>query len=155
MQRFLNCLPVVYKEKIEFDNPKNMDKVVRKARLCYQQSKGKAEHGKSWLNKGEIKGKKQKPAYLRNFCRDHQRKSFNKPKESQTSESQIGSKQLDEGNKKEGTIRMREPLKCWDCGEPHLLRDCPHQNIQMITRDREATTVNDIARNIPTISAAL
>ena len=50
---------------------------------------------------------------------------------------------------------MREPLKLCGCGEPHLLRDCPHQNIQMIMRDREATTINDIARNIPTISAAL
>jgi len=51
----------MYKEKIEFDNPKTMDKVVRKARLCYQQFKGKSEHGKSWVNKGEFKGKKQKP----------------------------------------------------------------------------------------------
>ena len=50
---------------------------------------------------------------------------------------------------------MREHLKCWGCEEPHLLRDCPRQNIQMIMRDREATIVNDIARNIPTISAAL
>ena len=50
---------------------------------------------------------------------------------------------------------MREPLKCWGYGEPHLLRDCPHRNIHMLMRDREATTVNDIARNIPTISAAL
>ena len=50
---------------------------------------------------------------------------------------------------------MKEPLKCWGCGEPHILRDCPHRNIHMISREREATTVNDIARNIPTISAAL
>lgn len=50
---------------------------------------------------------------------------------------------------------MKEPLKCWGCGEPHILRVCPHQNIHMLTRDREVTTVNDIARNIPTISAAL
>ena len=50
---------------------------------------------------------------------------------------------------------MKEPLKCWGCGEPHLLRDYPHRNVHMLMRDREATTVNDIARNIPTISAAL
>ena len=50
---------------------------------------------------------------------------------------------------------MKEPLKCWGCGEPHILRDCPHRNIHMIRREREATTVNDIARNIPTISATL
>ena len=58
VQSFLNCLPVVYKEKIEFDNPKTMDEAVRKARLCYQQFKGKGGHGKSWVNKGEFKGKK-------------------------------------------------------------------------------------------------
>ena len=47
VQRFLNCLPTMYKQKIEFDNPKTMDEAVRKARLCYQQFKGKAEQGKS------------------------------------------------------------------------------------------------------------
>ena len=80
LQKFLNCLPTVYKEKIEFDNPNTMDEAVRKAILCYQQFKGKAEQGKSWMNKGEFKGKRPKPAYLRNFGRDHQRKKFSKPK---------------------------------------------------------------------------
>ena len=72
----------MYKEKIEFDNPKTMDEAVRKDRLCYQYFKGKNEHGKSWVNKREFKGKKQKLAYLKNFGRDHQWKKFNKPKES-------------------------------------------------------------------------
>ena len=94
----------MYKEKIEFDNPNTMDEAVRKARLCYQQFKGKAEQGKSWLNKGEFKGKRPKPAYLRNFGRDHQRKKFNKPKESQTAQSQVASKQVEGNNKKEGTV---------------------------------------------------
>ena len=70
-------------------------------------------------------------------------------------QSQVASKQMDGDNKKEGTVKMKEPLKCWGCGEPHLLRDCPHRNIHMIMRDREATTVNEIARSIATISAAL
>ena len=103
-----------------------MDEVVRKARLCYQHFKGKSEHGKSWINKGEFKGNKQKPAYLKNFGRDHQRKKFNKTKESQTAQSQVGSKQIDGDNNKEGAVKMWEPVKCWGCGEPHLLRDCPH-----------------------------
>lgn len=33
---FLNHLPEPYEERIEFENPKSMDEVVRKARLCYQ-----------------------------------------------------------------------------------------------------------------------
>ena len=43
VQRFLNCFPAVYKEKIEFDHPKTMDEAMRKDRLCYQQFKGKHE----------------------------------------------------------------------------------------------------------------
>jgi len=40
------------RERIEFDNPKTMDEVIRKARLCYQQSKQKGEgFGKRWADK--------------------------------------------------------------------------------------------------------
>jgi hypothetical protein len=51
----------------------------------------------------------------------------------------------------------REPLKCWGCGEEHLLRDCPHrqQNSWRIYNIQEATTVNDVARSVPQIYVAL
>ena len=62
---------------------------------------------------------------------------------------------MNENNKREGTFKMKEPLKCWGCGEPHLLRDCPQSNIQIVQLLTEETTVNDIARNISKISAAL
>jgi hypothetical protein len=26
----------------------------------------------------------------------------------------------------------REPMKCWGCGEEHLLRDCPHRQKKII-----------------------
>jgi len=40
------------RERIEFDNPKTMDEVIRKARICYQQSKQKGEvPGKRWTDK--------------------------------------------------------------------------------------------------------
>ena len=116
-----------------------MDEAVRKARLCYQQFKEKNEQGKSWVNKNKFKGRKHKPAYLKNFGRDHQRKNFNKPRESQTAQSQVASKPTEGDSKKEGTSRIKEPLKCWGCGGPHILRDCPHRNIHMLMGDREAT----------------
>jgi hypothetical protein len=67
------------------------------------------------------------------------------------------------GNKTSGPISVktdnpkREPLKCWGCGEKHLLRDCPHrqQNSRRIYNVQEATTVNDVARSVPQIYAAL
>lgn len=39
VQRFVSSLPLYMRERIEFDNPKTMDEVIRKARICYQQSK--------------------------------------------------------------------------------------------------------------------
>ena len=39
VQRFLSCLPQAYKDRIEFDNPKTLDEVLRKAQLCYEQYK--------------------------------------------------------------------------------------------------------------------
>jgi hypothetical protein len=51
----------------------------------------------------------------------------------------------------------REPLKCWGCGEEHLLRDFPHrkQDNRRVYNIQEATTVNDVARSMPQIYAAL
>ena len=37
VQRFLSCLLEAYKDTIEFDNPKTLDEVLRKARLFYEQ----------------------------------------------------------------------------------------------------------------------
>jgi len=36
VQRFLRCFPQAYKEIIEFGNPKTLDEVLRKARLCFE-----------------------------------------------------------------------------------------------------------------------
>jgi hypothetical protein len=51
----------------------------------------------------------------------------------------------------------REPMKCWGCGEEHLLRDCPHrqQNSRKVYNIQEATIVNDVAGSVPQIYAAL
>jgi hypothetical protein len=50
-----------------------------------------------------------------------------------------------------------ELLKCWGCGEQHLLRDCPYrkQKNRRVYNIQEATTVNDVARSMPQIYAAL
>ena len=51
----------------------------------------------------------------------------------------------------------KEPLKFLGHGEEHLLRDCPHQqqNSRRIYNIQEATTVNDVARSVSQIYAAL
>jgi hypothetical protein len=65
------------------------------------------------------------------------------------------------GNKPFGATPRRtdnpkkEPLKCWGCGEEHLLRDCPHrqQNSRRVYKIQESTIVNDVARSMPRIYA--
>jgi hypothetical protein len=51
----------------------------------------------------------------------------------------------------------REPLKCWGCGEEHLLRNCPcrQQNSRKVYNIQEATTFNDVAGSAPQIYASL
>ena len=39
VQQFLSCLPQSYKDRIEFENPKTLDEVFRKERLCFEQYK--------------------------------------------------------------------------------------------------------------------
>jgi hypothetical protein len=48
-------------------------------------------------------------------------------------------------------------LKCWGCGEEHILRDCRHkqQNSRRVYNIQEATTVNDVARIMPWIYVAM
>jgi hypothetical protein len=68
-----------------------------------------------------------------------------------------------DGNKTSGPIPVktdnlkRKPLECWDCRGDHLRRDCPlqQQNSRKIYNMQEATTVNDVARSVPQIYAAL
>jgi hypothetical protein len=51
----------------------------------------------------------------------------------------------------------REPLKCWGCGKEHLLRDFPYRQRgnRRVYNIKEATTINDVARGMPQIYAAL
>lgn len=79
-QRFLNCLPAPYKERVEFENMKTMDVVVRKDRMCYQQFKNRSDDSKPWENKDKNKVvmnmKSQRLSYLKIFGKDHWRKKL-------------------------------------------------------------------------------
>ena len=41
IQNFLSCFPIMFKERIEYDNPKKLEKVMRKENFCYDQNKNK------------------------------------------------------------------------------------------------------------------
>jgi hypothetical protein len=70
--------------------------------------------------------------------------------------SQSGNKPFKETPSKIDNMK-RETLKCWSCGEEHLLRDCPHRkkNPGRVYNVQEDTTVNDVSRILPQIYASL
>ena len=51
IQRFLICLPLSFKDIIEYDNPKTPEEAMRKVNLCYEQSKNKKEGIPNWKRK--------------------------------------------------------------------------------------------------------
>eukprot|EP00253_Pinus_taeda_P019771 PITA_19771 len=159
VQRIVSSLPPYMRERIEFDNPKSMDEVIRKARICYQQSKQKGEAAnKKWnekkgfkavgnnkgnrsnVNKGNGKGPN------RRFAARTTSK-FRAANESKVNEQQP---RLDS----EGTTRP--PVQCWGCGGPHYIKNCPQRKgTEQLSQIHEASTVGEVGRSIPRINAAL
>ena len=50
VQQFLRCLPLMFKERIEYDNPKTLEEAMRKTNLCFDQNKNKRESILAWKN---------------------------------------------------------------------------------------------------------
>ena len=51
IQQFLSGLPQSYQDRIEFYEPRNLEEVIRKAKYCYEQSKGNPDYHKAWKDK--------------------------------------------------------------------------------------------------------
>lgn len=147
------------REKIKFDNPKTMDEAIRKARICYQQSKQKGEiPRKRWNDKrsnklaGNNKGSRSsgnKGVGKGWNNRNIQKNSFrSKP----TNESRVSEQLVKLDN--EGTTRP--PVQCWGCGGPHYIKNCPQRKgTEQISQIHEASTVGDVGHSLPRINAAL
>ena len=51
IQQILSCFPIMFKERIEYDNLKTLEEVIRKENFCYGQNKNKMESILAWKNK--------------------------------------------------------------------------------------------------------
>jgi hypothetical protein len=139
IQLFLSYLPQSYREKIQFDNPKALSEVFRKARMCYDQYK-------QW-NKGY------QPTPYQNEAKSFPRKDFH----SNHLNPQGRDKQVNLGMKKFGD-NSRELLMCLECGETHLRRNCPClilANRTVVHNLQEALTVGDVGKSLHWINAAI
>jgi len=159
VQRFLSRLPAVYKDIIEYDNPRTLEEAMRKAKICYDQNKSKMDHNANWKGKREDnynQGKKGNRFNNKNVGNtDKGYRGTNFKNNQNTNQPEWKDKEsIVFYNKKSN---QREPLKCWECGEPHYFKDCPNRkkgfgNVHSI---QEVTTIGEIARSILQINAAL
>jgi len=156
IQCFLSCLPTSYKDRIEFDNPKTLEEAMRKSKLCFEQYKTRNENSKNWKGKkverfdprrkeGMFFNKNTEKGFRGNNYKNN--KPYNLSDNKNTKPTTFYNKETSQ----------KEPVKCWECGEPHYFKGCPHgkkknNNIHIV---REATTVCEIAWRTPKINAAL
>ena len=157
IQQFLSCLPQSYKDIIEFDNPKSLSEVFRKAWMCYNQYKQQAEFPKTWKDKkkdGINQWKKgYQPTPYQNATKSFPRKDFH----SNHPNTQGSGKLVNLGTKKFGN-NSHETLKCWECWEPHLRMNCPHlitSNKTVVHNLQEALTVGGMGRRLDQINASI
>ena len=70
IQHFLSGIPQVYKDRIEFYEPITLEEAIRKAKYCYEKSKGKIKYHKAWKEKRnenfDQRNKGFKPSNFRN-----------------------------------------------------------------------------------------
>eukprot|EP00253_Pinus_taeda_P034318 PITA_34318 len=159
VQRFVSSLPPYMRERIEFDNPKSMDEVIRKARICYQQSKQKGEtDNRKWNEKRGFKTVGNSRGNCSNGNKGNGRVANNRfasrtaPKFKTATEPK-GSEQHP---RLDNESTARPPVQCWGCGGPHYIKNCPQRKgTEQLSQIHEASTVGEVGHSIPRINAAL
>jgi hypothetical protein len=157
MKQFISGLPQSYQNKIEFDEPNTLEGTVRKEMYFYEQFKNKKNPHEDWKKKNNSGFKKGfKSSIFKNHGKSSRMSLPTRSVYQQNFPSQSGNKPFRSFPSKIDNTK-REPLKCWGCGEEHLLRDCPHrqQINKRVYNVQEATKVNDVARSMPQIYASL
>eukprot|EP00253_Pinus_taeda_P036311 PITA_36311 len=159
VQRFVSSLPSYIRERIEFDNPRTMDEAIRKARICYQQNKQKGDtSNKRWNEKnssrmvGSSKGGRSNGSKGDGKGLNSRSVAKSAPRARPISESRVSEQPI----RPEGEGMTRPPVQCWGCGGPHYVKNCPQRKgTDQISQIHEASTVGDVACNVPRINAAL
>eukprot|EP00253_Pinus_taeda_P011207 PITA_11207 len=159
VQRFVSSLPPYMRERTEFDNPKSMVEVIRKVRICYQQSKQKGEAaGRKWNEKksfksiGYNKGNRNSGSQGNGKGQNSRTTTRTTSKFRPTNESKVSEQHARLDSK--GTVRP--PVQCWGCGGPHYIKNCPQRKgTKQLSQIHEASTVGEIGHSVPRINSDL
>ena len=91
-----------YKENIQYDEPKNLTKTIRKAKYMYEQGKGRESMQKSWKDKKKEKFDQRKKGF---------KPPFNKNEPNKNHQDQYAKDE----SKREDSLGKRgiSPIQCW------------------------------------------
>ena len=103
IQHFLSGLPRSYKCRIEVDEPQTLEEVIRKAKYCYDQNKGKPDHHRDWKEKKNEKFEQRKKGFKPSNFRNQQQR-----KPSQT----VNQPAIVMGENPRDPKEIKEPLQC-------------------------------------------
>jgi len=155
---FINHLPVFMKERLEFDNPKTMDEVIHKARICYQQNRPKGDMNKKCndkkINKFFPGHEGNKGLGRKGIYWGHTNRNFNK---NPSRFKVLGEAKTNEKlGRIEAELVARSPLQCWGCRGPNYVKNYPqHRGDDQISQLQEVSIIGEIARSLPKINATL
>jgi hypothetical protein len=143
IQRYLSGLPSFIGDKIQYDDPNNLEETIRRAKCLYDHHKRKPTFQRNWEDKKKFKREQRhtgnKPPFFKNNPQG-------KPSIREHIMVEVGGK------------RPRQtPIQCWGCKGDHKYRDCPHKSdkVRVVHSVQQAETVEDMGRSVPRIYAAL
>ena len=156
IQRCFSCLSIMFKEWIEYDNLKTLEEAMRKENLCYEQNKNKRESVPIWKSKRQdnFVPRKKNNKFHKNTGNTYKRYQGNNYENFKPQNSTV--KEREPPTTFNKNTAQREPLKCWECGEPHYFKDFLIRNKNCNVHSiQEAVIVGDMTRSMPRINAAL
>ena len=140
-----------------------IQKPLRKANFCYEQSKNKSEGVPNWKGKRTNNFEQWRKGFKsnRNFRNNSQNYSKNTYQgtyfKSNTHQNFTTSKNIGIPNNYVKNNEQREPVKFWECEGPHYMKDYPNRkgNFSNVHIIQEEETVGDVAKEISIINAGL
>ena len=109
----------MFKEQIEYDNPKMLKEAMQKENLCYAQNKNKRKNVPTWKNKmkNNFDPRKKQNKFHKNTRNNYKGYQGNNYKKFKLQNSAVKEREPPIAFNK--NTAQRGPLKCWECGEPH------------------------------------
>jgi hypothetical protein len=114
IQRYLSGLPSFISEKIQYDDPKNLEETIRRSKFLYDHHKGNPTFQRAWEDKKKFKREQRKKGNKPPFFRNSPQ---GKPSFREHKMVEIGGKRP-----------RKKPIQFWVCKGDHKYKYCSHKS---------------------------